>query len=182
MIFRRCAPEPDRLGPTGRPSVSLGAGEPASESGWALRARLEVCRFFAGGAEVSSESSQGAERLFGKAREPRLDSGGADPGSGVARLVRPAAGARDGARELARALTPLPSFVLGTGVIDRGAGLLFREARLPVAGLVPDWLVSNVLLMRFLNFLQNVIVNRLVRVNIPFHTTTRRQVKKHPLR
>jgi hypothetical protein len=76
-----------------------------------LRARLVVCRFFAGGAEVSSESSQGAERLFGNAREPRLDSDGMEQGSGVARVVRPAAGARDGARMLAGALAPLASFV-----------------------------------------------------------------------
>jgi len=147
MILRRCAPEPDLFGPAGRPSVSLGAGEPASESGCALRARLEVCRFFAGGAAVSNESSLGAGRLFGKAKEPRLDSGGTDPGSGVTRALSDAGRAREGARELARALLP-PSLVR-TGVLDRGAGLFAREDRFAVAGLVPGWLVSHDLLLRF---------------------------------
>jgi len=147
MILRRCAPEPDLFGPAGRPSVSLGAGEPASESGCALRARLEVCRFFAGGAAVSNESSLGAGRLFGKAKEPRLDSGGTDPGSGVTRALSDAGGAREGARELARTLLP-PSLVR-TGVLDRGAGLFAREDRFAVAGLVPGWLVSHDLLLRF---------------------------------
>jgi hypothetical protein len=181
MILRRCAPEPDLLGPAGRPSVSLGAGEPASESGCALRARLEVCRFFAGGAIVSSESSLGAGRLFGNAREPRLDSGGTDPGSGVTRLLRDAAGANEGARELARALAALPSLAR-TGVLDRGAGLFARDDRFAVAGLVPSWLVSHSLRLRFPHLPQDVLVTRLVRVNIPFHSTTRRQVEQHPLR
>jgi len=181
MILRRCAPEPDRFGPAGRPSVSLGAGEPASESGCALRARLEVCRFFAGGAAVSNESSLGAGRLFGNAREPRLDSGGTEPGKGVTRALSDAEGAREGGREFARALSPLPSLAR-TGVFDRGAGLFARDDRLAVGGLVPDWLVSQVLLLRFANLTQNVLVTRLIRVNIPFHASTRRQVEQHPLR
>lgn len=139
MILRRCAPEPDRLGPAGRPpSVSLGAGDPASESARTLRARLEVCRFFAGGPDASRNSSLGAGRLFGNASEPRRDSGGAEPGMGVMRVFRAAAGASEGARELARAF----SVGTGTGVIDRGAGLLVRDGRFAAEGLHPDWLVS----------------------------------------
>lgn len=103
-----------------------------------------TCRFLAAGAEVSRDSSEGAGRLVGNAREPRLDSGGTDPGNGVARAVRLAAGAREGAFELARALIPLAPFVVCTGVPDRGAGLLFRDARFAVAGLLPGWLVSDV--------------------------------------
>lgn len=175
MIFRRCAPEPDRFGPAGRPSVSLGAGDPASESGCALRARLEGCRFFAGGAAASVDSSLGAGRFVGNARDPRLDSGATD---GVTRVFSDAAGAREGVRESARALTSLAR----TGVLDRGAGLLARDDRFAVAGLVPGWLVSHVLLLRLSHLPQNVLVTRLIRVNIPFHATTRRQVEQHPLR
>jgi len=119
--------------------VSLGAGDPASDSGRTLRARLDVCRFFAGGADVSKQSSLGAERLFGNASEPRRDSGGIEPGRGVMRVFREAAGASEGARESARAFAVL-SF--STGVIDRGAGLLVRDARFVAEGLRPDWLVS----------------------------------------
>lgn len=181
MILRRCAPEPDLFGPAGRPSVSLGAGEPASESGCALRARLEVCRFFAGGAAVFCESSLGAGRLVGNAREPRLDSGGTEPGRGVTRSFSDAAGAKEGVREVARAWDPLASLAR-TGVLDRGAGLFARDDRFAVAGLVPSWLVSQVLLSRLSHLPQNILVTRLVRVNIPFHATTRRQVEQHPLR
>jgi hypothetical protein len=77
--------------------LSLGAGDPASESAKTLRARLDVCRFFAGGADVSEDSSMGAGRLFGNAREPLLDSGGIEPAMGVARVFRVAAGASEGA-------------------------------------------------------------------------------------
>ena len=83
--------------------MSLGAGEPASESGCALRARLEGCRFFAGGAAASMDSSLGAGRFVGNARDPRLDSGGTDPGNGVTRAFSEAAGAREGVREVSRA-------------------------------------------------------------------------------
>lgn len=175
MILRRCAPEPDRFGPAGRPSVSLGAGEPASESGCALRARLEGCRFFAGGAAASMDSSLGAGRFVGNARDPRLDSCATD---GVTRVFSDAAGAREGVREVARALNSLAR----TGVLDRGAGLFARDDRFAVAGLVPGWVVSQVLLLRLSHLPQNVLVIRLVRVNIPFHATTRRQVEQHPLR
>jgi hypothetical protein len=63
---------------------------------------LGGCRFFAGGAAVFMESSLGAGRLVGKAKEPRLDSGGTEPGRGVTRSFSDAAGAREGVREAAR--------------------------------------------------------------------------------
>jgi hypothetical protein len=106
---------------------------------------LDVCRFFAGGADASKDSSLGAGRLFGNASEPRRDSGGAEPGIGVMRVFKVAAGASEGARELARELArafAAFSFRAGTGVIDRGAGLLVRDGRFAAEGLHPDRLVS----------------------------------------
>jgi len=90
---------------------------------------------------VSRDSSLGAGRLFGSASEPRRDSGGAEPGMGVMRVFRSAAGASEGPRELARAFAAF-SFVTGIGVIDRGAGLLVRDGRFAAEELHPDWLVS----------------------------------------
>ena len=86
---------------------------------------------------MSKDSSLGAARLFGSASEPRRDSGGAEPGMGVMRVFKVAAGAREGARELARAFAAF-SFVTGTGVIDRGAGLLVRDGRFAAEELHPD--------------------------------------------
>jgi hypothetical protein len=88
---------------------------------------------------VSNDSSLGAERLFGNASEPLRDSGGAEPGRDVMRVFKVAAGASEGARELARAFAAC-SFALGTGVIDRGAGLLVRDGRFAAVDLHPDWL------------------------------------------
>lgn len=56
------------------------------------------------------------------------------------RCVKEAAGARDGARESAR--PPRLSFAAGLGVIDLGAGLLVRDARLAVELLHADRNVS----------------------------------------
>jgi hypothetical protein len=86
---------------------------------------------------MSKDSSLGAERLFGNASEPRRDSGGAEPGVGVMRVFKVAAGAREGARELARAFATY-SFVTGTGVIDPGAGLLVRDGRFAAEELHPE--------------------------------------------
>ena len=93
---------------------------------------------------MSNASSPGAERLFGNASEPRRDSGGIELGMGVTRVLREAAGASEGAREPPRTLAAL-SF--STGVIDRGAGLLVRDARFVAEGLrLVSWLHPNMTL------------------------------------
>lgn len=85
MILRRGAPEPERLGPFGLPpSVSLGAGEPASDSFDEVRDRCTDCRFLGAGLEGagtprgSGRSEEGGSDLGGNASEPRLDGGGSD--------------------------------------------------------------------------------------------------------
>lgn len=78
MILRRCAPEPDRLGPLGRSSVSLGAGEPASDSLDEVRDRWIDCLFLGAGLCVAESddcgrSEEGAGGLGGRASELRLE-------------------------------------------------------------------------------------------------------------
>lgn len=48
MMTRRWAPEPERLVPRGRPSVSLGAGDPASDHSISALGRFVDRRFGAG--------------------------------------------------------------------------------------------------------------------------------------
>lgn len=74
IIWRRGAPEPDR-GAFDRPSVSLGAGEPASDS-------LHVCERFRGCLFGL------AEGLEGSASEPRRDREGSSSGGDMADVER----------------------------------------------------------------------------------------------